>query len=97
MNLLVIIGLILSLIIATSVIIYQYLLSEFIKSKKEHKQFSRTVEIRRKKMEDDFIKLGESFNESQEAINKMNVVLKKCNWKHKEEYDDKEGTNKTKD
>lgn len=97
MNLLVIIGLILSLIIATSVIIYQYLLSEFIKAKKEHKQFSRTVEIRRKKMEDDFIKLGESFNESQETINKMNIVLKKCNWKHEEEADDKEGTNKTKD
>lgn len=97
MNLLVIIGLILSLIIATSVIIYQYLLSEFIKAKKEHKQFSRTVEKRRKKMEDDFIKLGESFHESQEAINKMNVVLKKCNWKHKEEADDKERTNKTED
>ncbi|ACP41697.1 hypothetical protein [Lactococcus phage P087] len=97
MNLLVIIGLILSLIIATSVIIYQYLLSEFIKAKKEHTHFSRTVEIRRKKMEDDFIKLGESFNESQEAINKMNVVLKKCNWKHKEEDDDKERTNKTED
>lgn len=97
MNLLVIIGLTLSLIIATSVIIYQYLLSEFIKAKQEHKQFSRTVEIRRKKMEDDFIKLGESFNESQEAINKMTVVLKKCNWKHKEEDDDEEGTNKTED
>lgn len=97
MNLLVIIGLILSLIITTSVIVYQYLLSEFIKAKKEHKRFSRTVEIRRKKMEDDFIKLGQSFDSSQEAINKMNVVLKKCNWKHKEEDDDKEGTNKTKD
>lgn len=97
MNLLVIIGLILSLIITTSILVYQYLLSEFIKAKKEHKRFSRTVDIRRKKMEDDFIKLGESFNESQEAINKMNMVLKKCNWKPKEEDDDKEGTNKTED
>ncbi|ARM65622.1 hypothetical protein LW4_021 [Lactococcus phage LW4] len=97
MNLLVIIGLILSLIITTSVIVYQYLLSEFIKAKKEHKRFSRTVEVRRKKMEDDFIKLGQSFDSSQEAINKMNVVLKKCNWKHKEEDDDKEGTDETKD
>lgn len=97
MNLLIIIGLILSLIITTSVIVYQYLLSEFIKAKKEHNHFSRTVDIRRKSMEDDFIKLGESFNESQEAINKMNVVLKKCNWKHKEEYDDEKGTNKTED
>lgn len=97
MNLLIIIGLILSLIITTSVIIYQYLLSEFIKAKKEHKPFSRTVEIRRKSREDDFIKLGESFNESQEASNKLNAVLKKCNWKPKEEDDDKEGTDKTKD
>lgn len=97
MNLLVIIGLMLSLIIITSVLVYQYLLSEFIKAKNEHNHFSHTVDIRRKSMEDDFIKLGESFNESQEAINKMNVVLKKCNWKHKEEDDDKERTNKTKD
>lgn len=97
MNLLVIIGLMLSLIIATSVLVYQYLLSEFIKAKKEHKQFSHIVDIRRKSMEDDFIKLGESFNESQEASNKLNAVLKKCNWKPKEEDDDEEGTNKTKD
>ena len=97
MNLLVIIGLTLSLIIATSVLVYQYLLSEFIKAKKEHNHFSRTVDIRRKSMEDDFIKLGESFNESQEAINKLNVVLKKCDWKPKEEDDDEEGTNKTED
>lgn len=97
MNLLVIIGLILSLIITTSIIVYQYLLSEFIKAKKEHKRFSRTVEKRRKKMEDDFIKLGKAFEESQEKFNKTNTVLKKCDWKQKENIDDKERTDKTKD
>ncbi len=96
-NLVVIIGLTLSLIITTSVIVYQYLLSEFVKAKKERRRFKHTVEVRRKKMEDDFIKLGQSLDSGQEAINKMNVVLKKCNWKHKEEDDDKEGTDETKD
>ena len=96
-NLVVIIGLTLSLIITTSIMVYQYLLSEFIKARKEHKRFSRTVEIRRKKMEDDFIKLGKAFEENQEKFNKMNTVLKKCDWRQQEDIDDKEGTNKTKD
>lgn len=89
MNLLVIIGLILSLIITTSIIVYQYLLSEFIKAKKEHKRFSRTVEKRRKKMEDDFIRLGQAFEESQAKFNKMNTVLKKCNWENRGKDDDR--------
>lgn len=97
MNLLVIIGLILSLIITTSILVYQYLLSEFIKANKEHKKFSRTVENRRKQMAEDFIKLGKTVEESQEAMKKMNKVLHQCDWKSKEDIDDKEGTNKTKD
>lgn len=97
MNLLVIIGLILSLIITTSILVYQYLLSEFIKANKEHKEFSNTVEKRRKKMAEDFIKLGKSFEESQEAMKKMNTALNKCDWKSKEDIDDKEGTEETKD
>lgn len=109
MNLLVIIGLILSLIIATSIIVYQYLLSEFIKSKKEHKQFSRTVEFRRKQMEADFIKLGETFEEMEKHAHKVSKSVKdlgkglselkdinKCTWENKGEGDDKKETNKTK-
>ena len=110
MNLLVIIGLILSLIITTSIIIYQYLLSEFVKAKKEHKRFSHTVETRRKKMEEDFIKLGKSFGEMQQSTNKTSMSIKdlgkglneirdisKCTWENKGEDNDKKGTNKTKD
>lgn len=110
MNLLVIIGLILSLIITTSIIIYQYLLSEFIKAKKEHKRFSRTVEIRRKQMEEDFIKLGETFEEMEKRTHNVSKSVKelgkglsglrnvnKCTWENKGEDDDKEGTDETKD
>ena len=48
-------------------------------------------------MEDDFIRLGQAFEESQEKFNKMSTVLKKCDWKQKENIDDKERTDKTKD
>lgn len=109
-NLVVIIGLILSLIVTTSIIVYQYLLSEFIKSKKEHKRFSRTVEIRRKQMEEDFIKLGETFEEMEKRTHNVSKSVKdlgkglselksinKCTWENKGEDNDKKGTNKTKD
>lgn len=109
-NLLVIIGLMLSLIITTSIIIYQYLFSEFNKAKKEHKRFSRTVEIRRKKMEEDFIKLGESFQEMEKHAHDVSKSVKdlgkglselkgidKCTWENKGEDNDKKRTNKTKD
>ena len=109
-NLVVIIGLILSLIIATSIIVYQYLLSEFIKAKKEHKRFSRTVELRRKQMEEDFIKLGETFEAMEKHAHDVSKSVKdlgkglsglkyidKCTWENKGEDNDKEGTDETKD
>ena len=110
MNLLVIIGLILSLIITTSIIVYKYLLSEFVKANKEHKRFSRTVEIRRKQMEADFIKLGETFEKMEKRTHTFSKSVKdlgkglselksinKCTWENKGEDNDKKGTNKTKD
>ena len=109
-NLLIIIGLILSLIIATSIIVYQYLLSEFVKAKKERKHFSRTVDFRRKQMEADFIKLGETFEAMEKHAHDVSKSVKdlgkglselkginKCTWENKGEDNDKKETNKTKD
>lgn len=110
MNLLFIIGLILSLIITTSIIVYHYLLSEFIKAKKEHKRFSRTVEISRKQMEEYFIKLGETFVEMEKRTHNVSKSVKnlgkglselrdvnKYTWENKGEDNDKKDTNETKD
>ena len=109
-NLVVIIGLILSLIVATSIIIYQYLLSEFVKAKKERKRFKHTLETRRKQMEADFIKLGKTFEAMEKHAHDVSKSVKdlgkglselkdidKCTWENKGEDDDKKGNNKTKD
>lgn len=109
-NLVVIIGLMLSLIVATSIIVYQYLLSEFIKAKKERRRFKHTVETRRKQLEADFIKLGETFEEMEKHAHDVSKSVKdlgkglselkgidKCTWETKGEYDDEKRTNKTKD
>ena len=37
---------------------------------------------------DDFIRLGQAFEESQAKFNKMNTVLKKCNWENRGKDDD---------
>lgn len=73
-------------------LLYQLLITNYLKAKAEHQRFSATVEKRRKEMQEDFIRLGKSAEEASERFKQMNKIYKdsqKCDWENKGEDDDR--------
>lgn len=91
-------GLLVLVVLGT--VLYRLLITNFIIARQKHKEFESTVESRRKNMQDNFIRLGKSFEEMEESANKTAESvkdigkgiseMKKCNWKSGSDKDDTE-------
>lgn len=90
-NIITVVAVMILLILATAVLVYQYLIATWIKSQNKHKKFDNTLNERMKNMSDNFIRLGQSFQESEEAAKKMNQAFKRCRDLDKEEEEEDEG------
>lgn len=79
------------LMILTTILVYQFMIATFIKSQTKYKKFDGTLDERMKNMSENFIRLGQSFQESEEAAKKMNKAFKRCRDLDKEEEEEDEG------